>query len=122
MLEAIKTTETLIKFVIKTSLGKFSSRLKYLRIYLCNHLKFVCLPCLFVCLLTAQKSFSFMNARTRASEKKFMACMLLFYAIHFMTLNIVNTIESNTMHYSKTILHFFSPNSVELETSSVACT
>lgn len=47
-----------------------------------------------------------------------MACMLLFYAIYFMTLNIVNTIESNTMQLEKHFT-FFSLNSVELETSSV---
>lgn len=52
------------------------------------------------------------------SEKKFMACMLLFYAIYFMTLNIVNTIESNTMQLEK-YFTFFSLNSVELETSSM---
>lgn len=56
-----------------------------------------------------------MNAE---SEKKFMACMLLFYAIHFMTLKHCK--HDRAQHHAA--IHIFSaprPNSVALETSSV---
>ena len=47
----------------------------------------VCLSCLSIFMfVNSKKFFCYVHERAIASEKKFMACMLLFYAIHFMTL------------------------------------